>query len=61
VRERRYQTYPNQWGKGNVHRYLYDSVNKLWYVACRSPGHDPHGRRVDDDTPVTCKKCSPGL
>lgn len=56
-REGRFQSYASRWGEGKVHRYLYDSLNKVWYVACRKPYNDPHGREVDASTPVTCKKC----
>jgi len=58
-RERRWQTYPNRWGEGRVHRYLYDRDNRLWYVACYPVGQSPHGREVSAQTPVTCKRCNP--
>lgn len=58
--ESRYETYGSRWGPGKVHQYLYDPVNRLWYVSCRGPERgDPHGRRVDDRTGVTCRKCQP--
>ena len=57
-KEKRFQTYGGRWGEGKVHRYSYSRENKVWYVACREPYQDPHGREVDSDTPVTCKRCS---
>jgi hypothetical protein len=58
-KEKRFQTYPNRWGEGKVHRYIYDSENKGWHVACRrlADFSGPHGREVDSTTPPTCKKC----
>jgi hypothetical protein len=59
--ERKYQTWPNRYGEGHVHRYIYDSLNKVWYCLCRGPGKDPHGRVVESRSPVTCSKCDPSL
>ena len=57
-KEKRFATYPSRFSSGKVHRYLYDSLNKLWYVACvGTVRHGPHGRVVDPTTEVTCKKC----
>jgi len=58
AKERRFKTYSHRWGEGKVHRYLYDSVNKMWYVACRGIHRStPHGRETIVSAPVTCKKC----
>ena len=60
TREARFQTYDSRWGQGRVHRYLYSTENRLWYIACRSPGSYVHGRRTNDDAEVTCLRCDPG-
>lgn len=58
--EQRFKTYDGRWGPGKVHRYVYDPVNRVRYVACRKVGNDPHGYRLDDNkVTVTCKKCDP--
>lgn len=57
-KERRLKTYPNRYGEGKVHRMLYSSLNRIWYVSCRGLGGLLfHGEEVDSSTPVTCKKC----
>lgn len=59
AREKRFRTHPNRWGQGKVHRYVYDSLNRVWYCLCVTPGPFPryHGEVVDEKEEVTCKKC----
>lgn len=54
VTEKAFETYPHRRGFGKVHRYLYDSLNKRWYVVCNPKAH-MHGRVVAES--VTCKRC----
>ena len=57
---RKFHAYPHGWGEGKVHRYILSYENEVWYVACRGPYNDPHGRVTDDDAEVTCGKCKRG-
>lgn len=60
-KERRFKSRGSKWGEPKVHRYLYGSLNKVWYVACRGPYKDIQGEVVDNDVEVTCKSCDPSL
>lgn len=56
-RERRFKTYPSSRTTGKVHRYLWDSLNMVWYVPCCGLGADPHGEPIDIPIDVTCLRC----
>lgn len=59
--ERRWQSVPNRWGPGRVHRYVYNRQNALWYCACIEPGEHIYGTEVPSSTPITCRICDPSL
>lgn len=60
AKEQRFKTYDGRWGSGKVHRYLYDPVNRVRYVPCRSLAKQFAGEKLDNDREtVTCKMCDP--
>lgn len=59
-REATFTTFGSRWGAGKVHRYVWDPLNRLWYVQCCEVGRDPYGRATDRDLVVTCRKCLSG-
>jgi hypothetical protein len=54
---KKFKTHDNRYGPGKVHKFYYDSLNKLWHCACLPVGKEYYGVIVDDDTEVTCKSC----
>ncbi len=57
-----FKTADSRHGPGRVHRVHYNSLNKAYYLACRSSPTTginfsiPHGQ-LDTDGEVTCRRC----
>lgn len=56
--EKRFKTRPTRRRPGKTHRYVFDELNREWYVPCRGILPAAAGTIIDDpETPVTCKHC----